>query len=82
MIKINQEPLPPIKRKKGPKPGTGRNLNLLYSLKPGDTVWNIGERRMRSILSSAWQNNIRITARKIPGTRSYAFQVNYEPKEE
>jgi len=72
----------PKKRCRGRPPGTGRNIDLLKSLKPGDTVWNIGTRRMNSIVASARAIGIKLVVRKIPGTRSYAFQIHEEPKDD
>lgn len=66
--------LPPIRGRGRPK-GSGVNLDLLNSLKPGDTVWDVGLKKMRSISASAHEAGIRLMIRRIPGTRKYAFKI-------
>ncbi len=66
----------PKKRCQGRPRGKGRNIDLLESLKPGDTAWNVGARRMTTIVKTARKLGLKLTYRKIPGTRSFAFQID------
>ncbi len=82
MIKIKHGvELPPIRRQGRPR-GFGRNIDLLKSMKPGDTAWNIGWRRLTTIIKSAKNMGLKLKYRKIPGTRSYAFQIETKEQDE
>jgi hypothetical protein len=66
----------PKKISPGRPPGKGVNLDLLKSLKDGDTVWDVSKKKMRSIIVSANLAGIRLTVRAIPNTKRYAFKIN------
>lgn len=68
----------PKKKVKGFKKGEGVNLNLLKALRPGETVWDVGRKKMRSLIVSAQNAGIRLMVRRIPGTNKYAFKVIHE----
>lgn len=59
----------------GRERGRGANLDLLNSLGPSDTVWDVGYNKMRSIIASAHVAGIKLMVRKIPNTNKYAFKV-------
>lgn len=68
--------LPRIRTRGRPK-GSGVNLRLLSSLRPGATVWNVRRKKMRSIIVSAAAAGIKLMVRRIPDTHFYAFKIVY-----
>lgn len=68
--------LPRIRTRGRPK-GSGINLRLLSSLRPGATVWNVKRKKMRSIIVSANAAGIKLMVRRIPDTNLYAFKIVY-----
>ncbi len=69
--------LPKLHRPGRPK-GSGVNLRLLRSLRPGETVWDVSKKKMRSIFVSANEQGIKLMVRRIPNSKKYAFKVIHE----
>jgi len=69
---IGQAPIPKIAHPGRPK-GWGSNLRLLNRMKPGDCIWDVPEKKMKSIRSSAIRNKIKVSIRYIPETGFYTL---------
>jgi hypothetical protein len=80
LIVERQKPLPKVTGR-GRKKGSGSNLKLLASLKPGDSIWDIPEKKAMSICFSAYKAKIKISRRRIPGTELYAISKLQEKKD-
>lgn len=57
---------PPKVEGRGCKAGIGVNINLLKRMEPGDSIWEVPVRKMRSIKDTATRYGIRLKIRKIP----------------
>ncbi len=80
MMEIRQGVELPRKRCRGRPKGLGVNISLLLALRPDQTVWDVGKKKMRSIIVSAQQAGIKLMVRRIPDTKKYAFKVIHDSK--
>jgi len=73
---VKGKDLIPVHRVRRPY-NKGKNLDILLKMEPGDSIWEVPYRKVRSLRFSALRRGMKIKARRIPTSERYAvFRVS------